>query len=186
MAEDLVSFALAMFLEVDIRQISDASDNKNPWQLFSGNRVSDDVILESEPILLGYITQLHYVSLQPSEGVPKQLRLEDFERIGMNETLMSIQLGVQLAAKELAEDLLDSVALIELKNQEIAESVGLTPVEEQPKYKLDCTICPGSTMHSCVECNKPVCAIYCSEPVGEENRFLKRHKAGDPRCSQSW
>ena len=170
-----MTFAVALFLELDVRQITDTSKKSNPWQLFSGNRIDVAVLLDRAPILLGYVSSLHYVSLRPAEGVPLKLRLEDFEMIGMDATLKSIELAVKLATQYMAESLLGSVPLS-------CSGVSLTPGKEKSKFRLDCDICQNSTMHTCIDCKKPVCAIYCSESVGDESQFLKRHKAGDPRC----
>ena len=173
-----MTFAVALFLELDVRQITDTSKKSNPWQLFSGNRIDVAVLLDRAPILLGYVSSLHYVSLRPAEGVPLKLRLEDFEMIGMDATLKSIELAVKLATQYMAESLLGSVPLS-------CSGVSLTPGKEKSKFRLDCDICQNSTMHTCIDCKKPVCAIYCSESVGDESQFLKRHKAGDPRCRSS-
>ena len=130
-AEDIVTFAVALFLELDVRQITDTSKKSNPWQLFSGNRTDVTVLLDRAPILLGYVSSLHYVSLRPAEGVPLKLRLEDFETIGMDATLKSIELAVKLATQYMAESLLGSVPLS-------CSGVSLTPCKEKSKFRLDC------------------------------------------------
>ena len=104
-AEDIVTNALAFFLEVDVLQISDNSTEAHPWQLFSGNREDLEARLECPPVMIGYLTRLHYVSLRPSPGVPEELRLEEYERMAMIDSLRKV---VQVAAQNLAEDLVHS------------------------------------------------------------------------------
>ena len=101
-AEDIVTNALAYFLEVDVLQISDHSTEAHPWQLFSGNREDLEARLECPPVMIGYLTRLHYVSLRPSLGVPEELRLEEYERMAMIDSLRKV---VQVATQDLAEDL---------------------------------------------------------------------------------
>ena len=104
-AEDVVTNSLAFFLEVDVLQISDSSNEVHPWQLFPGNRDDVEARLECPPVMIGYLSRLHYVSLHPSPGVPEELRLEEYERIAM---IDSLRKAVKVAAKDLAEDLMHS------------------------------------------------------------------------------
>ena len=104
-AEDVVTNALAFFLEVDVLQISDSSNEVHPWQLFPGNRDDVEARLECPAVMIGYLSRLHYVSLKPSPGVPGELRLEEYERMAM---IDSLRKAVKVAGKDLADDLMHS------------------------------------------------------------------------------
>ena len=69
------------------------------------------------------------------------------------------------------------------------EEYPLVNVENEPDNGIEldkiigCNLCKITRQHICVECNNPVCNLFCSIAYPKSsNEMTRRHKDNDPRC----
>ena len=57
--------------------------------------------------------------------------------------------------------------------------------DDKETQRVDCDMCAMATQHFCTACSNPICAIFCSKQVGEEQLNQRRHRHGDTCCKRA-